>query len=201
MPAPSREALSASEHGSEAAAPSYGIALLSRYPVVHWSQLLLPAAPVRSPLVLPPPTDATRRTSRPKLPGLVLVHDEPRVALAAVVAAPGGMLTVVAAHLSFAPGWNVYQLLRIRSWIKAEQQAGAFTPALILAGDLNLPGRLPSLAGGLQRGVRAATFPAERPRVQLDHLLPSPGLHLRNGRAVRQPISDHCALIADATVG
>ena len=37
-------------------------------------------------------------------------HDEPRVLLAAVVDAPFGRLTIATTHLSFVPGWNVWQL-------------------------------------------------------------------------------------------
>ncbi len=178
-------------------APTYGIALLSRYPVLHWEHLTLAPAPVRSPLVLPNPAGGSGAPGRP---GVVLLRDEPRVALAAVIDAPVGPITVVATHLSFTPGWNLRQLRQIRTWMRAEQQAHRFPRALVLAGDLNLPGRVPALATGLQRGVIAPTFPAARPRIQLDHLLPSPAVQLQGGRAVRLPISDHCALIADVTL-
>src|SRR3954452_3382268 len=57
--------------------PLYGIALVSRYPVRRWQVIALPGAPVRSPVYLPEG-------------GLMLLRDEPRVLLAAVVETPHG---------------------------------------------------------------------------------------------------------------
>jgi endonuclease/exonuclease/phosphatase family metal-dependent hydrolase len=70
--------------------PAYGIALLSRLPVLSWTVLRLGRAPVRSPVAVRGPGGRAR---------LTLLDDEPRVAVAAVVAAPGGPLTVVNTHL------------------------------------------------------------------------------------------------------
>ena len=79
------------------ARPLYGIALISRYPVLRWQITRLPAAPIRSPVYVPKA-------------GLLLLKDEPRVLLAAVVETPRGPVTVATTHLSFVPGWNVRQL-------------------------------------------------------------------------------------------
>lgn len=69
--------------------------------------------------------------------------DEPRAAVAAVLEGPNGAFTVVAAHLSFVPGWNMGQLAGIRRWI-----ADLPAPYLLL-GDFNLVGAVPrTVLGG-----------------------------------------------------
>ncbi|MEU8660654.1 endonuclease/exonuclease/phosphatase family protein, partial [Actinoplanes philippinensis] len=83
--------------GADIGHPQYGIALVSRFPVRRWQITELPAAPVRSPVYVPGG-------------GLLLLRDEPRVLLAAVLDTPAGPLTVATTHLSFVPGWNVRQL-------------------------------------------------------------------------------------------
>ena len=75
-------------------AAGYGVALLSRYPVSAWETVRLPAVRTPIPMMFP-----GRR--RP-----VLVRDEPRVAVAAVVDTPRGQVTVANVHLTFVPGWN-----------------------------------------------------------------------------------------------
>ncbi|GAB3687910.1 endonuclease/exonuclease/phosphatase family protein [Angustibacter aerolatus] len=143
--------------GDSGAGPRYGIGLVSRYPVLAWRVRRLPAS--RAVLPFPVPVEGSR------VPRLLLVPDEPRAALAAVVDAPGGPLTVVCTHLSFAPVAASRQLRTVTRW--ARELPG---PRL-LAGDLNLPGGLPARLSGWRSLVRAASYPAQRPRLQLDHLL------------------------------
>ena len=83
--------------------PSYGIAIVSRIPVRSWRVLPLGRARGRYPLMLPtvPPT-------------VRMLPDEPRVALVAELDGPE--ITVLATHLSFVPGVNVWQLRRVRRW-------------------------------------------------------------------------------------
>jgi endonuclease/exonuclease/phosphatase family metal-dependent hydrolase len=80
-------------------AATYGIALLSRYPVRAWEIVRLPAVPVPVPI----------RLSGSLLP--TLVRDEPRVAVAATLETPAGPVTTVNTHLSFIRWWNGRQLL------------------------------------------------------------------------------------------
>ena len=166
-----------------AGAPAYGVGLVSRLPVRAWHTIRLPAARLRSPVLIPG-----------KRPRLMLLRDEPRVALAAVVdAGPLGLVTVATTHLSFVPGWNVVQLhLLLR---ELRRLPG---PQLLL-GDLNLPGLLPAALTGWSALGRAATFPAPAPRTQLDHAL-AHGLNraIVQGcvaTAVELPVSDHRALV------
>ena len=159
--------------------PAYGIALLSRYPVTEWRVVRLPALRVRSPI----------RTHDRRL---VLVKDEPRVAVAAVVDGPAGPMTAVTTHLSFVPGWNNVQLRRLVAALRDLPQ-----PQL-LTGDLNIPGPLPRVLAGWQPLVVADTFPLGEPKVQLDHILglgdlPAP----TDAGAPRLPLSDHRAAYVD----
>jgi endonuclease/exonuclease/phosphatase family metal-dependent hydrolase len=157
--------------------PLYGIALLSRLPVLEWSVLDLGAGRARLPVQGPDP-----RTGRVRW---WWFPDEPRAAVAARL----GTLTVVATHLSFAPHTAVRQLRRLRRWI-----AGMPGP-VVLAGDLNLPGGLPARLLRATPLVRAPSFPAPAPRVQLDHLLAvGDGLRARDAAATVLPVGDHRAL-------
>lgn len=164
----------------ETTGPTYGCGLVSRYPVRSWHTVRLPAARVRSPIVLP----GTRR--------VMWLQDEPRVAIAAVVDGPLGPMTVATTHLSFVPGWNVVQLRRL---CRALEELPA--PRFLL-GDLNLPGRVPGAVSGWRALARAATYPSPEPGVQLDHALCSgEAPPVRAVSAVRLPISDHRALVVE----
>ncbi|MFU8874231.1 endonuclease/exonuclease/phosphatase family protein [Micromonospora sp. SL4-19] len=165
--------------------PCYGIGLVSRHPVRSWQVTRLRPAPVRSPVYVPGPGG-----------GLVLLRDEPRVVLAAVLDTPYGPVTVAATHLSFVPGWNILQLRRI---VRALRTLPA---PRILLGDLNLPAGPAALLSRWRPLGRRPTYPAGQPRVQLDHILADRhGLdRLPPVRSVRTPlstISDHRPLIVD----
>ncbi|MFC5139474.1 endonuclease/exonuclease/phosphatase family protein [Actinomycetospora rhizophila] len=160
--------------------PTYGIGLVSRYPVARWLRLPLGTSRATLPLLV----DARRPA---------LVRDEPRVALAAVLEAPAPVGTVVATHLAFTPGVNVLQLVRLARAV--EHLPG---PVVIL-GDLNMPGPVPgAVLRGFRSLARAATFPTERPRVQFDHVLAGAGAPtVHDARAVPTAVSDHRALVVE----
>jgi len=161
---------------------SYGVGLVSRYPIRTWQVQRFAAAPGWTPLLI---------LSDP--PRIMRIPDEPRVAIAAVVDAPHGPVTVITAHLSFVPGFNVVQLRRLARW--ALSLPG---PHLLIV-DFNLPGLVPRLVTGWTQLARIATYPAPRPRVQLDHVL-GRGVELESVRAVsarHQAVSDHRALVVD----
>ncbi|GGN35307.1 endonuclease/exonuclease/phosphatase family metal-dependent hydrolase [Actinoplanes campanulatus] len=167
--------------GADIAHPQYGIALVSRYPVDRWQITELPGAPVRSPVLAP---DG----------GLLLLRDEPRVLLAAVVQTPSGPMTVATTHLSFVPGWNVRQL---RHAVRALR---ALPAPRVLLGDLNMPAGPVRAFTGWRPLARAATFPSPAPKTQLDHVLADPRGVADLGRVVQvrtpsQPISDHRPLV------
>jgi endonuclease/exonuclease/phosphatase family metal-dependent hydrolase len=157
---------------------SYGVALLARYPVVSWRVVRLPPLRVGVPLWSP-------LTRRP-----FLARDEPRVAVAAVLDGPFGQFTVCNTHLSFIPGWNGSQLRRL-----VRSLAGTREP-LALIGDLNMERAQAARVSGLRPIASAATFPADRPRRQLDHVLVRGGLAATGpAEAVELPLSDHRALV------
>ena len=114
---------------------SYGIALLSRLPVVSWRVVRLPALTRRVPVWF-------RGDRAPKIVG-----DEPRVAVAAVLEGPHGHFTVANTHLSFVPGWNVVQLRRLMRSLTGTREP------LVVMGDLNMD---PRQAARVSRSCMAA---------------------------------------------
>ncbi|MEV4640135.1 endonuclease/exonuclease/phosphatase family protein [Actinoplanes sp. NPDC049548] len=169
--------------------PLYGIALVSRYPVARWQITELPAAPVRSPVWAPGPDG-----------GLLLLKDEPRVMIAAVIDAPTGPMTVATTHLSFVPGWNVRQL---RAAVRALRSLPA---PRVLLGDLNMPSGPVRAFTGWRSLARRPTYPSPAPRAQLDHILTHPRDAARLGPVVqiRTPavaVSDHRPLVVHLDPG
>jgi endonuclease/exonuclease/phosphatase family metal-dependent hydrolase len=159
---------------------AYGIALLSRIPVVSWRVVRLAPLAVKVPLW-------PRGSRRP-----FLASDEPRVAVAAVLDGPRGRLTVAATHLSFLPGWNAVQLRRL-----VRSLAGTPEPLLLL-GDLNMRPRAASAISGLCPLASAPTFPAHAPTRQLDHVLTRGRLAPAGPPATpRMPLSDHRPLVVN----
>ncbi len=159
-------------------AAAFGIALLSRHPVVAWEVIRLPTLHTRVPMWF----DSRMPT---------LVRDEPRVAVAAVIDTPDGPLTVANTHLSFVPWWGTRQLRALTTSL-----SGVGRP-MILMGDLNMsPGRAAGITG-MRALVDAPTFPVDDPREQLDHVLGEGSWGTVKGEARGLPISDHRALIVD----
>jgi endonuclease/exonuclease/phosphatase family metal-dependent hydrolase len=128
-------------------------------------------------------------------PALVPIPDEPRAALAAVVESDLGPVTVIGTHLSFLPPRAIRQLRDVSGW------AATLSGPRVLLGDLNLPGWLPASVTGWRRLATGPTFPAHRPRVQLDHAL-ADGLTdsvRAQAMAIRGEVSDHRAIVVDLT--
>lgn len=160
-----------------ATGPLYGIGLVSRFPLTDVEVVDLGAARVKVPLPRP---DGK----------LMLVSDEPRVAILARVATPHRPVTVAATHLSFVPGYNVTQLRRLGRALLSRPG-----PWLLL-GDLNMGVAGARLLRGFTALARASTYPASRPRLQFDHVLAA-GLAkdcVDEVSVVRLPVSDHAAL-------
>lgn len=162
---------------------AYGVALLSRHPVAAWEMVRLPGLPVPGPW----------RFHGRRLPGLV--RDEPRVAVAAQVDAPGGCLTVVNTHLSFLTYWNRRQLRQLVTSVREARRP------LVLAGDLNMGPAAATRTTGLRSLAAHRTFPAESPSLQIDHLLGDGAVREVRSEARRLPLSDHLALVVDVEVG
>ena len=164
-------------HDAAAGTPAYGVALLSRLPVLAERTVRLPALRVPVPVVF-----AGRRRVQ-------IARDEPRVAAVARLATGDGrgQLTVVSTHLSFLAGWNLVQLRRLVRGLADEQR-------LVVAGDLNLPPDTVVRASGLRPLAAGATFPAHAPVRQIDHLLARGAVSGTAARVWDLPLSDHRAL-------
>jgi len=161
----------------------FGIGLVSRHPVRSWQSTQLSGPRISVPLPAP-------GGSKPRVQW---IPDEPRVALAAVVDSPLGVLTVATAHLSVVPGVNVRQLRALLRWL------APLPRPLILIGDFNLPSSIVKRATRWPSLVRGPTFPSWNPRIQLDHAL-ADGLdpHLvstSTSEIVALDVSDHCAVV------
>jgi endonuclease/exonuclease/phosphatase family metal-dependent hydrolase len=159
---------------------AYGIALLSRHPVSSWQVVRLPTVPFRFPLWLREPRK------------LIVVHEEPRTAVVAVVETPRGAVTVVNTHLSFVPAWNRVQLHRLR------RDLTAFPGPLVLMGDLNMTPPTPAAVTGYRTLAAECTFPVQVPDRQLDHVLLRGEIGSVSAAESRaMPLSDHRALLVD----
>lgn len=159
---------------------SYGVALLSRYPAESWQTLRLPRIGFRFPMYLPGPRK------------VIMVREEPRAAVIGRFRTPTGPLVVVNTHLSYVPGWGRRQLRRIR------RDLAAVEGRVVLMGDLNLSGSTPVTVTGYRSLSRHDTFPIDQPDRQLDHILArGDWASVIASRAVRLPLSDHLALVAD----
>jgi len=159
---------------------AYGIALLSRYPVASWQVVRLPRIPGRFPMYLPGPNR------------VLVVNEEPRAAVIAQLHTPMGALTVANTHLSFVPGWNRRQLRRLVHDLRG------FPGPRLLTGDLNMTPNTVRRWSSMRALAVAATFPAETPDRQLDHILTDdPNLRGGAAEAKLMPISDHRPLVVD----
>lgn len=161
----------------------YGVALLSRYPVHSWQVIRLPPLRPRFPMW-------SRGAGR-----VIIVREEPRVAVAGLVATPHGDVTCVCTHLSFVPIWNVLQLRRLR------RDLDPLPDPLVLMGDLNMSGGRPARITGYRPLASAPTFPADAPARQLDHILLRGSLlpDVRAADSPELPLSDHRPLLVDLT--
>jgi endonuclease/exonuclease/phosphatase family metal-dependent hydrolase len=157
-------------------AAAYGIALLSRLPVLSWEVVRLGSPPTRVPMWF--------RGSR--LPELV--RDEPRVAVAAQVDTGTTTVTVANTHLSFVAWWGRRQLRTLMRTLEHCER-------LVLVGDLNMAPEPARRLTGMHPLVAGPTFPADAPREQLDHVLArGPVGDVVGTRVPRLPLSDHRAL-------
>ena len=174
-------------------AAAYGVALLSRHPARSWEVVRLPAAPLPMPTLL----------GRPPRP--VVVRDEPRVAVTAVLDTPLGELVATCTHLTFRRGWNVLQLRRV---VAALAEVGDSRSPRLLMGDLNMsavaaaramrwPSTVPAAGCALVSAGAADTFPVEEPSRQLDHVLVRGLLARAPATALDLGISDHRALVVE----
>lgn len=158
--------------------PAYGVGLASRYPIIAWFAQPLPRVTTRLP---------QWRGGRVGLG----VH-EPRVAVAAVIDAPGGPVAVASTHLSLIVPVATLQLRTVLRKVLALGH-----PAVV-AGDFNLGYSTVARTAAGWQAPRALTFPADHPIRQIDHVLVR-GARAGQARALRLPIADHRALAVEVS--
>lgn len=176
---------------------SFGIGLVSRFPVDRWLRLELDRMPWRSRVRR---RDASSTTGLARLLPVRVVPDEPRAALAAAVRTPWGTLTVGTTHTTSRPEFTADQF---RSFVRA---CDGLPRPLVVLGDLNLRAPEPVEISGWTPLAEGLTHPADRPVRQIDHVLADTGPGGRGLRpvgpavAVDTGLSDHRALVVDVVV-
>jgi endonuclease/exonuclease/phosphatase family metal-dependent hydrolase len=162
--------------GPDRGGPSYGVGIVSRFPVAEWRGHPLPGG-------------GDGRRSRPAAPSRPGWDREPRVALTATVLTGHGPLPVTTTHLSYLPWRGVRQLRAVARFAAGSHRA-------VLLGDLNLPPAAVRLAlPGWDHHAGPPTYPVWEPRMRIDHLV-SRGMAVRQVR-VAGATSDHLALLAE----
>lgn len=165
----------------------YGISIISTIPVKSWLRLELGRSYLGMPLAV--------GNEKGKL-ALIYVKDEPRVAIAAVL--ENGW-TVINTHLSFVPLVNIYQLFKLSRWAKAIERE--YSTRVILLGDFNLPGGIPSKLTLWKRATQSLSYPSWSPKISFDYILMREE-HLTDSSEVIAPtldISDHRPISIDLT--
>lgn len=165
----------------DAPGDAYGIALISRYPVLRWHVLRLESsARFRAPL------------RDPESHEVVWLRDEPRAVVAATIRTPFGVWTIACTHLTFVQGVNVRQLRRTMRWL------GGLPGPRLLMGDLNMPAALARRVTDARLLTRGATYPESRPMMQIDHVLSADPLPRARQLRVETPaFSDHLPVVVE----
>ncbi len=126
-----------------------------------------------------------------RLPRVRWGDDEPRVAVVAEVETPERRVAVAATHLTFVRWWSGRQLVAL------VRELGTHEHPALLVGDLNMGARRARRLTGFHALAEHPTFPADRPRRQLDHVLGNRPWPVSASAAVPLPLSDHRALVVD----
>ena len=159
---------------------SYGIGIASKIEVLQWHRLDLGNAPFGAPLLI------AGDESGPGKPRLLYIRDEPRIAIAATLA---NGYTVINAHLSFVPGYNLRQLNKIKRWAR-ELEIASGTMAIIM-GDFNLPMNLPVVGSNWKSLASYSTYPSWGAKIQFDYILSKEALHSKPLPTLKPGVSDH----------
>lgn len=151
---------------------SYGIMLLSRYPITSHEVIRIPDAP-----------QGERGN-----------HFEPRVVLRCQVQAPQGALCVLVTHAGLSQGEQRQAVATLAA------QLAPGMPTMLL-GDLNMTPDDETLAPiwQLARGnaLLPLTFPADAPEGRIDYIITTPDIKAGPLRAISTLASDHLPLVAE----
>ena len=109
----------------------------------------------------------------------------PRAAQLITLELPGrGPLRIANTHLT-------YRLLSPVQLLRLVRRLAADDIPTVIVGDLNMPAPLTGLAVGYAPAVSGRTFPANRPLLQLDHILASRRVAHSGGEVLPPAGSDH----------
>jgi endonuclease/exonuclease/phosphatase family metal-dependent hydrolase len=158
----------------------YGIGIVSKVEVLQWHRLDLGNAPFGAPLLI------AGDESGPGKPRMLYIRDEPRLAIAATLA---NGYTVINAHLSFMPGYNLRQLNKIKRWAQ-ELEIATGTMAIIM-GDFNLPMNLPVVGSNWKSLASYSTYPSWGAKIQFDYILSKEALASKPLPTLMPGVSDH----------
>ena len=120
-----------------------------------------------------------------------------RAYLVVTIAVPGQRVQVVATHLHHVQGEPQHRLPQVRALLDGID----WTRPTILLGDLNAQPHDEEVQLLTQSGLLASdspipTYPSERPRRQIDHVLATDHFVLHDVRAIQTTASDHLPLTA-----
>jgi endonuclease/exonuclease/phosphatase family metal-dependent hydrolase len=169
---------------STAGAPDrrYGVAILSRYRIVHAVDHQITRLSTQDPDPTPAPA--------PGFPEVVVdVH--------------GQHLHVFDTHLDYRADPSVRQL-QVADTVRIMRRAGG---RQVLVGDFNAEWDAPELAGLHDYGLTDAwtatgrsggdTYPADEPTERIDHVTVTPGIHVRDAFVPDTQASDHRPVVTD----
>jgi endonuclease/exonuclease/phosphatase family metal-dependent hydrolase len=164
----------------------YGIGIVSKVEVLQWHRLDLGNAPFGAPLLI------AGDESGPGKPRMLYIRDEPRLAIAATLA---NGYTVISAHLSFVPGYNLRQLNKIKRW--AQELEIATGTMAIITGDFNLPMNLPVVGSNWKSLASYSTYPSWGAKIQFDYILSKEALASKPLPTLMPGVSDHLPISAE----
>jgi len=164
----------------------YGIGIVSKVEVLQWHRLDLGNAPFGAPLLI------AGDESGPGKPRMLYIRDEPRLAIAATLT---NGYTVISAHLSFVPGYNLRQLNKIKRW--AQELEIATGTMAIITGDFNLPMNLPVVGSNWKSLASYSTYPSWGAKIQFDYILSKEALASKPLPTLMPGVSDHLPISAE----
>ncbi len=165
--------------------PAYGIGTLSKLPIAATATLELGKAPFGLPLAIA--TGELNKKSRAKT-RFIYVPDEPRLALATILE---NEWVIINTHLSFVPFYNHYQLQKIKKWAKK------LGDKIIILGDFNIPGKIPTWGRGWRELHPGKSYPAWDPKIKFDHIITNQPYAVKIIPTDTTGYSDHLPLIIE----
>jgi endonuclease/exonuclease/phosphatase family metal-dependent hydrolase len=175
----------------------YGVAILSRWPVVRHAAVPLPVDP-------PQPRSGGATT--------------PRTALIAHVDAPGGPLVLVDTHIDASRDdrWRRQEAARLVALVDSLVRHAPAGTTVLLGGDMNsepasaVQATLVAAAGPMRDAwadcglapddTAARSYPARAPTKRIDYLYLTGAARCRSARVVADSASDHRPVVVDVVV-